>query len=160
MKLVSRILSLLVITGLAAFIVGCDGGDDPKKSDQDVQLSLLNGTWNATESVTFNGSQPALDHKEFVLKINAQPGDEIMSFTVENRPTGPSAWPANGTFSFGANVKTDLLRKDSGGDVAISYTVDKNSLVMKFTFTGDAYQAGRTSSITGDWVFEFTKQTN
>jgi hypothetical protein len=156
MKLVSRILSLVLITGLATFFAGCGGDDDPKKSDQDVQLSLLNGTWNAA-TVQFQGNPPSLNHDDFVLTINAQPGDEVMSFTVSGRPTGPSAWPANGTFEFGSNVKTQLVR---GDQVAIDYTVDKNSLVMEFEFTGNAYDAGRTSSVTGEWRFEFTKQTN
>jgi hypothetical protein len=156
MKLVSRIFSLLLITGLAAFFAGCGGDDDPKKSDQDVQLGLLNGTWNASV-VEFQGSAPAINHDDFVLTIVAKAGEDAMTYTTD-RPSGPSAWPGSGTFTFGSNVKTMLIR--GGDNIAISYTVDNNSLIMDFEFTGDAYDAGRTSSVTGDWHFEFTKQTN
>jgi hypothetical protein len=152
MKIASRIFSLLLIAGVAT-LFGCGGDDKKDKTEQEVQIEALNGTWQAN-TVTFNGGTPALDHSNFIITIT---GTSQLSYSITGRPTGPSAWPSSGTFTFGPNVKEDLIRED---EVAISYSVSGNNLVMDFTFDDEAYTAGRVSSVSGQWHFEFTKQTN
>jgi hypothetical protein len=152
MKIAARILSLAIIASAASLFMGCGGDDKKGKSEQDTQLELLNGTWNAN-SVTLDGSAPSANHDNFVLTINASAGNTTMTYSDTGRPS-VSPWPGTGTFTFGTNVKSDLVRDDA---VDISYTVDGNSLVMTFTFNKDPYAGGRISSVTGQWRFEFTK---
>src|SRR5688500_8783538 len=127
MKIVARILSLVVLVSLAALYTGCGPDNDPEKSETDVQIELLNGTWNANDGATmFNGGQPDLNHDNLVLTISGTAGNQSVSYTVSGRPAGPSAWPPNGTFAFGSsNVKTSLTRDDG---VAITYTVTETQL--------------------------------
>jgi hypothetical protein len=42
-------------------------------------------------------------------------------------------------------------------DVVIDYTVTNSSLVLSFACVDCNFPGGRTESITGPWVFTFTK---
>jgi hypothetical protein len=155
MKIAARVLSLLVLMSVATFYISCDGGDDAEKSETDVQIEKLTGTWKAT-SVTYNSTTPPLDHSNFVITITGAPGSNSVSYAIAGRPQGPSAWPASGTLEFGSNVKSSLTREDA---TPVTYAVTATGLIMDFNFTGTPYSsAGRTKNVTGQWHFEFTKQ--
>jgi hypothetical protein len=161
MKLATRILSLLVLAGLATFYVGCKGSNDPGKSDTDVQIEKLTATWKVanTTDVTLDGAAPALDQKGLTLTISGSPGSKQVSYTATKRPVGPSAWPQGGTFEFDAAApKTKVKRQD---DVVVSYefTAD-GKLKMTFTQSGQGYTSNdaRIESVAGEWVYVFTKQ--
>lgn len=110
-------------------------------------------------SVTYQGAAPTLDHSKFTLTITGSHGNNTLQYSVTGRPTGPSAWPASGTFTFGTDVKQELIRNDSNGDVPVHYNVTDTQLTMDFTFANEnAYNAGRTANVGGDWTFTFTKQ--
>lgn len=138
---------------MATFSVSC-GGDDDEKSDREVQIDKLVGTWNATE-VLFEGSTPPLDHSKFQLVITKD-GKTRAKYEALGRPQGPSAWPASGSFEFGSNAKTNLIRDDQTN---IQYSVTDTELTMSFTFTGEPYAAsgGRAKNVEGGWDFKFTK---
>jgi hypothetical protein len=142
------------LAGLALFYIACGGSDDPEKSETDVQIEKLNGSWKAS-SVTFEGGAPQLDHSNLVLAISGTTGNTQVSYTVSGRPAGPSAWPSSGTFAFGSNVKQNLTREDN---VSFSYSVTDTKLTVDFNFNATPYTAGRAESVAGDWHFEFDKQ--
>jgi hypothetical protein len=156
MKLVSRILTLLVLAGAAVFYSSCDGGEDDPKSETDQQLEKLNGTWviQANSDVTQDGGEPAFEFEGMELTINAPAGSTTFNWTTTGRPD-LSPWAAQGTFQFGEPVATKLKRND---EVTITYSVTDTELIMSFDdFTGAGYP-GRTKSVEGDWHFEFAKK--
>jgi len=156
MKIAARILSLVVLAALTTFYVSCKPDDDPEKSETDQQIEKLNGTWAVSEA-TLNSGPPDLDHSGMTMAISGTAGNQSVSFSVNGRPAGPSAWPPNGTFAFGtANVKTSLTRDDG---VAVSYSVTDTQLIMDFEFQMTPYtSSGKSKSVEGQWHFVFTKQ--
>jgi len=156
MKLVSRILTLLVLAGTMVFYSSCGGGDGDSKSETDQQLEKLNGTWviQADADVTQGGKAPAYGYKNMELKITAPAGSTSIPWTTSGRPA-LSPWNDQGTFTFGDPVASKLKRNDN---VTITYSVTDTELIMTFEgFTGAGYQ-GRSKSVEGDWHFEFAKK--
>lgn len=155
MKITARILSLLMLVAIATFSVSCGGDDDDDKSAAEKQIDKLVGTWTAT-TVTFEGNPHPLEHTNFQLVITASGSKTSVKYEAKNRPVGPSAWPGAGTFEFGTNPNTTLIRDDEAN---ITYTVSGQTLTMSFTFSGEPYPAaGRVKNVAGNWYFEFTKQ--
>jgi len=161
MKLVSRILSLLVLASATVFYSSCGGGDDNSKSETDQQLEKLNGTWviAAGTDVTQDGhpqdgTNSAFNYKGLTLTINGSAGSTTFNWTAAARPQ-LSPWDSQGTFQFGDPVASQLKRSDN---VTITYNVTDTELIMSFTFTGQGYAGSRSKSVEGDWHFEFTKQ--
>lgn len=168
MKLVSRILSLLVMTGMAVFYMGCDGGGGEDKTQQEKQLIKLNSSW-ALASAN-DGTNRTSDFPNLVLTISgtyAQDGTYNYSFTG-TRPN-PSPWPSNGTWKFGANPLTEIIRDpvsssstNPNSEVDMNYEVTDSQLIITFTIPdGSLGWAGgttRAKSVKGNWRFEFTKQ--
>lgn len=157
MKLVSRILTLVALAGATVFYASCGGSDDPAKSETDVQLEKLNGTWviQASTDVTQEGNAPTFPYAGMELKIEAPAGSTSFSWTMSNRPD-LSPWDAQGTFEFGSPVASKLVRKPD--NISITYSVTDTELIMDIAdFTGAGY-AGRERSVDGDWRFEFTKK--
>lgn len=157
MKLVSRILTLLVLASATVFYSSCGGDDDNAKSETDQQLEKLNGTWviQAPTDVTQDSDAPPFPFTNMELTINAAAGSTSFPWQAAGRPTlGP--WAASGTFEFGDPVASVLLRDDK---VTVNYTVDETSLIMTFKFSNSSgYPGGRVASVEGDWSFEFTKK--
>jgi hypothetical protein len=160
MKNLARILSVLVLAAVALFFSACggDGGDEPDPAAQ--QIELLVGTWKIASpapagSVTYNGDEYSSDYAGFTIVI-ASSSNNTMTYTVTGRPAETlSPWNANGTFTFGADVKTQLKRGDG---VDLSYTVSGNSLQLTLTgYPSDKGYPTRVESVEGDWVFKLTK---
>jgi hypothetical protein len=161
MKLATKILSLLVMVCLATFYMSCDNGGGDEQSEEEKQLIKLNSDWNFV-SATEDGT-PRTDFTNLVLHISgtfAQNGTYNYSFTG-TRPN-PSPWPVNGTWQFGTNVLSDIER-DPGTTSAtpMSYSVTDSQLIINFEVpAGSSGWAGGTSrakSVTGKWVFTFSK---
>jgi hypothetical protein len=159
MKLAARVLSLLILAGVAMFYVSCSKDDDPGKSDTDIQIEKLNGTWKITDAnqVTLTGASPGVDYTGFTLQITGTSGsnNNSVSFAATARPD-LSPWPDNGTLTFGSNVTETLIR--SGDDVSIAYDVDDTTLTMEFFYDGAGYPGSRAKNVEGTWTFTFTKQ--
>jgi hypothetical protein len=156
MKLVSRILTLLVLASATVFYSSCGGDDDNAKSETDQQLEKLNGTWviQAATDVTQDSDAPPFAFTNMQLVINASAGSTSFNWTTSGRPElGP--WDAQGTFQFGDPVASVLKRNDN---VTINYNVTDTELIMTFTFNNSAGYPGRAKSVEGDWHFEFTKK--
>ena len=156
MKLVSRILTLLILASATVFYSSCGGGDDNTTSETDQQLAKLNGTWVVvlSDDVTQNSKEPPFEFKNLTLKINAPAGSTTFNWTATNRPP-QSPWNSQGTFVFGDPVASQLKRDDT---VTIAYNVTDTKLIMTFDFDNSAGYPGRVKSIEGNWSFEFTKQ--
>ncbi len=158
MKLLARISSLFALLAAMVLYTGC-GDDDPKKSETDVQLEKLNGTWVIANDadVTQDGGAPAFSYDGMSLTINATAGSTTFGYTTAGRPE-LSPWPPSGNFTFGPTVASDLIRQDLNDPIDINYSVTTTGLIMTFDYAGTGFAGGRTSSVDGPWRFEFTKQ--
>jgi len=152
MKNLARILSVLTLVAIAAFFAACDGGGGDDESEKEAQIDKLVGVWTA-QSVTYEGD-PNTDYDNFSITIT-KASSEAMTFTTSGRPAGKlTPWDASGTFTFGSPVASKLQR---GDNVTVNYTVSGTNLQMTLeNYSGTGY-TGRTGTVAGDWVFNFTK---
>src|SRR5687767_5224438 len=124
MKIAFRILSLLILVVVATFYAGCKKDDDNPDTEEKKQLTKLLGAWtlqsanDGTDRTAdfMNGTSPLVLHLEGNY---VEGGTYNYSFTGK-RPD-PSPWPSNGTWKFGTNKSTQIIR-DPGGVNEISMT--------------------------------------
>lgn len=162
MKLATRILSLLVMVSLATFYMSCDNGGGDDQTEEQKQLIKLNSSW--TLASASEGGTPRTDFTDLVLTISgtyAQNGTYAYSFTG-TRPN-PSPWPVTGTWKFGTNVVSDLVRDPgTANEIPMNYSISDTQLTINFTVpeghTGWAGGSSRVKKVTGNWSFVFTKQ--
>lgn len=161
MKLITRILSVLILFSATLFYTSCK--DDKKKKPQEqVQLEKLTTTWELTSAS--DGQDRTADFPNLILTLSgnfSQGGTYNYSFTG-TRPN-PSPWPVSGTWKFGADVSQDIIRDPgTSSEIEMDYEVTDTGLIISFTVPdGSAgWQGGtsRTNSVEGNWVFEFQKQ--
>ncbi|HET9486044.1 MAG TPA: hypothetical protein VFO54_01345 [Chryseosolibacter sp.] len=161
MKLAARLLTLLILASVSAFYTACKDKDDDKATEEKLQLDKLKGVWTMTSAN--DGTDRTGDFSNLVLTLDGvyvEGGTYNYSFTG-TRPD-PSPWPVNGTWKFGTNKSTQIIR-DPGGisEVAMSYQVTATDLSISFNVpAGSAGWPGGTSrikSVQGDWTFTFTK---
>jgi hypothetical protein len=157
MKLLTRTLSLLLIASLTLFFANC-GGDDPAKSKEEVQLGKLKKTWNIVSAELDNVDRTA-DFTGFTLAFsgtydkNAVAGDYPYDYSVGGSRPDPSPWPANGSWEFGGDPETLIIRDDG---IGIVYSINSNGqLTMQFTCPdgGCQYPGSRTAQVEGNWEF-------
>jgi hypothetical protein len=160
MKLAAKILSLLVLVGMATLYIGCKNNDGPTETVTDKQIKALVATWKvaADTDVTLDGDPPQLGQKDLTIVIQGNAGSTQVNYTITKRPIGPSAWNTGGTFEFNAASPTTKVKRED--NVEVLYEVDGSKLKMTFTVSGSGYTStsGRTASVAGVWVYNFTKQ--
>lgn len=161
MKIALRLLSLMILVLVTSFYMGCKDKDEDKKTVEQTQLEKLKGVWVIQTATDDNGDRTA-DFANVTLTLGgtyAEGGTYQYSLTG-TRPD-PSPWPADGTWKFGTNKTTDIIRDpNTNNEIPMSYTVSATDLVLQFTVPdGSAgWPGGRGKSVTGGWTFTFTKQ--
>ncbi len=151
-----RILTTVVSFGIILVVSGCGGKGTPAESTQDKQLGLLSHTWKVS-AVTLGGvdqSTTSAPWTGFQLTISGTKGGTTFNYSCASRPTTNSPWPASGTWTFGTDPVTQIIRTED--NLAMTYTVTATTLQINFHFTGTGYPGPRISNIGGDWVFNFT----
>jgi hypothetical protein len=141
---------------------GCGGKSDPAPSVEDAQLAKLSKTWKAT-AVTLNNTSMMTNaqagYSNFTMTISGTPGQTAsgFSFTTSGRVAGDKnyPWPSNGTFHYGTDPATLLIRDDT---LPITYAVTDTQLQMTFTYNGPGYNGGRVTQVQGNWVMTFSPQ--
>ena len=153
MKALRALLSLVVLGSIIAFS-GCSSGKGNSEPLPDKQFGLISKDWtiqSASGGSVLLGATDSTSHwTNFVLSITGTKGNaSSYGFSCTGRPSR-SVWPLNGTWVFGTDPTTQILRSDGA---AITYTVDATgkNLQLKFSFTGTGYT--RVSNLTGDWTF-------
>jgi hypothetical protein len=160
MKILIRTLSLVVITSFGFFFIGCGGKNTEPDPVEKVQLAKLSSTWTIS-SVTLDNNSRISDFTNFKLLLagafNASSPKGPYQYSVAGSRPSNNPWPpSGGTWSFGADFSKDLVRHDNP-DLSISYTVTDAQLTLTFNYTGNGFIGGRTSQVSGNWVFTFTK---
>jgi hypothetical protein len=145
-----RVLSFLMVVAVLLTYTGCkNGGSDPEPIEN-VQFDKLKKTWKVS-TVTFEGEDRSDAYTGFQLVLGGTKGTPPFSYTTTGR-IFPSPWKANGTWTFGSAVETQIVRDDGP---AITYLVTESTLRLTFDFGGPGYDS-RTKEVDGEWIFNFT----
>ncbi len=156
----SRALLSVALLGSVVIFLGCGGKGGNPEPLSDKQFGLLSKTWKVKSSggVLYGSSPNQVDSTShwtnFKLTIGGTKGQpNSFTYSCTGRPPR-SAWPASGTWSFGSDPATMIVRDAQAQDALnITYTVDASSsnLQLVFHFTGTGYT--RVSNVSGDWTF-------
>lgn len=138
------------------------GKDDPKKkTEEQIQLEKLVSVW-VLESAVNDGDDRTDEFNGFTLTVS---GTYVEGGTYNYSVTGtrpdPSPWPASGTWKFGANKNSEIVRDPGGNsEIAVDYQVTETQLTLSFEVPdgGGWSGSGRVSSVSGGWVFTFSAQ--
>ncbi|MFZ1807196.1 MAG: hypothetical protein WAU36_08245 [Cyclobacteriaceae bacterium] len=139
----NQYISIILIVCLA-FMSGCTiKGEDPSPltPQEEQKILLLNNglSWNLS-SITKDGLDVADQFDGFKLVI----GD--LTYTATN--SLPTAWPAQGNWSF-ANERGTLIERNDGVQVAVE--VSTTLLKLTFSVTGLG-SGGRAKGVDGEYV--------
>jgi hypothetical protein len=154
--MLTRIVSMAIVASALVFFSNC-GGDDPKKTAQEVELGKLSKTWNIV-SASLDGNNRTAEFTNFKLTISgtfntATPNGPYNYSVSGSRPT-PSPWDASGTWQF-VNVESGSLLRNDG--VPMIYAISSNGqlTISDLTCTSCNYAGGRTEQVNGKWTFVF-----
>jgi hypothetical protein len=153
-------LLLIASVGVLFTFSNCGGGGGTPEPVADQQLAKLTGTWNATSVVYQPPSAPLTTYPNFKLVLSGTKGAASFNYTTSGNPATLSPWKSSGTWAFGTDPVTMMVR-DSGVDLLdMTYVVSATTLEIRFNFPRDGGypNQGRTEQVKGDWVFSFTKQ--
>ncbi len=160
MNIITRTLSTLVIASLGFYCIGCGGKSTDPDPVEKVQLARLSGTWTIS-SVTLDNDSRISDFTNFKLTLNgifkdSSPKGPYPYSVAGSRPSN-NPWPSSGgTWSFETDPSKNLVRHDNP-DLNIDYTLSDTQLTLSFNYSGAGFAGGRTSQVSGNWVFTFTK---
>jgi hypothetical protein len=162
MKLLTRILSLLILATFATFYMGCGGDDGDDQTEEEKQFNKLKSTW-VLESAN-DGTVRTDDFEGLILTLSgsfAQGGTFQYDFNDDGERPTPSPWPDHGTWKFGQSPSTQIIR-DPGSNDELEATYEVTAAALEISFKipdGHPGWAGsRVNSVQGDWTFTFTKQ--
>src|SRR5690348_7720941 len=123
MKPALRILSLLILAAITVFYTSCGGDDNKKKTDEEVQLGKLKSVWTLESANDGQDRTGDFTNLKLTLEGNYVEGGTYNYSFTGHRPD-PSPWPVSGTWKFGTNKLTDLIRDPgSPSEIAMNYQV-------------------------------------
>jgi hypothetical protein len=149
MKALRTFLSIAALGSVIAFS-GCGGKGGNSEPLSDKQLGLLSKTWKV-QDVKLDGNDSTAHWTNFQLTISGTKGQPTtFQYSCAKRPPR-SAWPASGTWTFGTDPATQIVRDDG---INIAYTIDAaaKNLQLTFTYSGNGYT--RVSNVSGAWTFD------
>lgn len=150
-----RILTTSVSIGVILIVSGCGGKSTPAESTQDKQLKLLSQAWKVS-TVILDTNDKTGDWTNFQLTISGTKGATSFNYSCANRSTKLGPWPASGTWAFGTDPVTQILRTED--NLNMTYTVTSTTLQIIFNYptTANGYTGPRVSNVSGNWTFNFT----
>jgi hypothetical protein len=156
MKLLTRILSLITIVSVSLFFASCGGDGGGGTSTEKVQLKKLTKTWQIV-SANLSGGSPAdktPDYVDFTLTLTGTfDSDSNEDFPYDYTTTGRpdlSPWNANGSWGFGSNPKTQIVRDDGLG---ITYSINSTGqLTLQYMYDGDGFESAKAAEVEGQWT--------
>jgi hypothetical protein len=145
-------LSLIALTLiLGVLITGCKKPPPVTKTDEEIQIEKLTGTWvldpGVTNPVTVDNNNPPQDWTGFTLTL----GNKTYQANSSASLGDVLVWPTSGSWAFGTSVST--LVRDDGIDISVSVT--DTSLQMQFNYSASG---GRLNGIEGFWKFKMVPQ--
>ncbi len=158
MNYLSRLLSLFILVTIVFLSVSCDD-ESGSKSEEESQLEKLRGTWNI-QSVDNDGQDRLDEYPNMTLAISGTYTEGGTYNYTSDADTWPSVspWKAIDTWKFKAgSVGNTITRQIDLKDMSYELSESDTKLTIEFNYTGVGFNNARTASVTGDWVFVFTK---
>jgi hypothetical protein len=141
-----RKVLLVIAIGMMVLTLNDCKKDDAVEPDP---LAPLVGVWSCTKAARAGVAQDGYDN--FKLTLSGTSGATTFGYSAAGRPP-LSPWPASGSWKFGTNTATDIVRDT---DLPVSYSVTDTQLEVTFSYTGSGFARG--NEVSGVWVFTFTK---
>ena len=163
MKKASRLLSLLILVGVATLMTNCDKDNENSKTVEQQQLEKLVGEWSLVSAMDEVAPDRTEHFADMVLKIEGTYSGEgkTYNYSLTGSRPNPSPWPGSGTWKFGTNKATEIIRDPaSPSEILMNYVVSGSTLTLTFTLPDGAdgwLETGRVKNVTGDWTFTFEK---
>jgi len=139
------ILLTIMINCSLTLISSCGGDSDSPSKSAEVTAILTSATWKI-HSVTVDGTDQTDLYENLTLNFSSK------RYTSTN---GQPVWPASGTWTFGNEDASILIRSD-GVEVTI-HEATNTSLKLGLTWNETTMGQGRGSSLSGDHLFSFVK---
>jgi hypothetical protein len=159
MKIAFRVLSLSILVVVSVFYAGCEKKKHDPDTEEKRQLTKLVADWTMVSAN--DGTDRTGEFTGLVLHLE---GNYVEGGTYNYSLTGdrpdPSPWPEAGTWKFGTNKSTTIIRDPGGVDeIEMTYQVTETDLVISFTVPdgSEGWPGGRVTNVIGDWTFTFTK---
>jgi hypothetical protein len=144
--MIRKLSIIIAMSVLTLTLWNCKGsGSDPEPDP----LTPLVGVWNCTNATRSGVAQDG--YGDFKLTLAGTSGASTFTYACAGRPS-LSPWPASGSWKFGTNAATDIVRDT---DLAMNYSVTGTQLQVTFTYSGSGF--ARVNEVNGVWVFTFTK---
>jgi len=162
MKIITRILSLLVLAGLTAYYVSCKS-DDPEKSVEQQQFEKLVKTWELSSADNDGVIRTDEFSEPFTLTLSGvfAPGATHSYVFAGSTPAVSPFAHQTGDWKFGSPAEGQvIMNPGQSTEKTVSYTLSDTALTIEFDVAeGENYPPfGRTESVSGNWVFQFTAQ--
>jgi hypothetical protein len=158
MRFVTKWFSFITLFAAILVLNGCGGGD-PEKSEEEVQLDKLRGTWTMV-SVENDGVDRTDEYPGMKITLSGsytEGGTYSLSSQATTWPS-LSPWNATDTWKFNSATPSSLIVRVSD-QVDMNYTLTNSDgqLRIEFDYSGAGFHNTRTASVSGNWVFTFTK---
>lgn len=140
----------------ALTIIGCKDSSDNAVDNAQLVKNKLAGTWNVTYA-ELDGTPETDAFANLQLGLDANLSYTTNSTTIERQP---NPWAEQGSFTLPAEVTSldnIVLTRDDGLEATFNF-IDDNNMRITFIFNdSNTGSNGRVQAVTGNWVFEFTK---
>lgn len=159
MNLLNRIFSLLLLVSAAVFYSNCGGGDDPEKSEEELQLDKLKvAQWTLLSAS--DGTDRTSEYPGMTLTIAgtfSEGGTYSYSSSATSWPS-ISPWKKDDTWKFvSGSVGSKIIRLSDDVEMTYALSNSDKQLSISFNYSGPGFNNGRVGSVEGDWVFTFTR---
>jgi hypothetical protein len=133
---------------LALFIFCCCKHDKKNAPSADANLSKLAGVWRI-ENATLSGADVTAFYADLHVTFNT---DKSYACEHEVDPV----WPVTGTFTLEYD-DDDLILHRSDNVLMTIVSLSETGLILKFDWAGAPPSGGRTSTLSGEYIFTFLK---
>lgn len=158
MKFATKWLSFVTLLALAITLTNC-GGDDNEKSEEELQLDKLKGSWTMTSV-----ENDDVDRSDEYPNMQITLGGNFVTGGTYNLTSEADDWPSvspwndDDTWKFNpSSISSMIVRQSDLQDMNYTLSNSDQNLRIEFNYSGPGFNNGRTASVSGNWVFTFTK---
>lgn len=158
MKFATKWFAFITLFASVLVLGSCDSGGG-EKTEEEIQLDKLKGTWTMT-SVENDGVDRSDEYVNMVITLGGtytEGGVYTLSSDADEWPS-ISPWNDDDTWKFNtSDVENFIVRQSDLNPMKYTLTNSDAQLTIDFEYGGPGFKNSRTSSVTGNWTFTFTK---
>ena len=161
MNHLNRIFSLLLLVSAAVLYSNCGGGDDPEKSEEELQLDKLKVSQWTLQSAN-DGTDRTAEYPGMTLTLTGSysaGGTYSYASSASTWPEPRGPWKKDDAWKFkpGAVANT-IIRLSDEQEMTYTLSNSDKQLTIAFNYVGEGFvNAGRVEIVEGDWTFTFTR---